>query len=74
MTYFTPKTLRFLKDLAANNRRDWFEAHRTAYERDVREPALRLITAMETAIREVHPQWHLAQRHTDVHPHRHRLR
>lgn len=55
MTYFTPKTLRFLKDLAANNRRDWFEAHRTAYERDVREPALRLITAMESAIREVHP-------------------
>lgn len=55
MTYFTPKTLRFLADLAANNRRDWFEAHRPAYERDVRTPALRLITAMETLIREVHP-------------------
>lgn len=55
MTYFTPKTLRFLADLAANNRRDWFEAHRAAYERDVRTPALRLITAMETLIREVHP-------------------
>lgn len=41
--------------MAANNRRDWFEAHRAAYERDVRTPALRLITAMETLIREVHP-------------------
>lgn len=55
MHHFTPKTLRFLNDLAANNRRDWFEAHRGAYEQDIREPALRLITAMEARIREVHP-------------------
>ena len=42
--YFTPATFRFLSDLAANNRREWFESNRARYESDVKEPALRFIT------------------------------
>ena len=41
--YFTAKTFRFLKDLAANNSREWFNANRHRYEAEVREPSLRLI-------------------------------
>ena len=31
-TYFTDKTFRFLRALARNNERPWFEAHRADYE------------------------------------------
>jgi uncharacterized protein (TIGR02453 family) len=41
--YFTPATFGFLTELAANNSRDWFDAHKPRYEADVKEPALRLI-------------------------------
>ena len=41
--YFTAKTFRFLKDLAANNSREWFHANKARYEAEVREPSLRLI-------------------------------
>jgi uncharacterized protein (TIGR02453 family) len=36
--HFPPETRAFLAGLAANNRKDWFEAHRAAYERDWRAP------------------------------------
>ena len=42
-TYFTPATLEFLAELAANNNREWFGAHKSRYERDLKQPALRFI-------------------------------
>lgn len=42
--HFTPALFGFLKDLAANNNRDWFWANKDRYERDVRQPALEFIT------------------------------
>ncbi len=41
--YFSRRTFAFLRDLEENNDRAWFASHRDRYERDVREPALRLI-------------------------------
>lgn len=41
--YFTNDTMAFLRKLAKNNRRDWFEQHRLDYEETVRTPALRFI-------------------------------
>jgi uncharacterized protein (TIGR02453 family) len=43
---FTPETFRFLAELAANNRRDWFAEHRARYEAVVRAPALAYVEAM----------------------------
>jgi uncharacterized protein (TIGR02453 family) len=43
-SYFTPATFTFLKDLAKNNRRDWFEKNKSRYEEEVKQPALRFIT------------------------------
>jgi uncharacterized protein (TIGR02453 family) len=40
---FTPESLRFLRQLAAHNDKQWFEAHRDEYERAVREPMLELV-------------------------------
>ena len=42
--YFTPATFGFLTELAANNNREWFLAHKSRYESDVKDPALRFIT------------------------------
>ncbi len=44
-TYFSPATFNFLRQLARNNKREWFEANRQRYESDVRQPALRFIEA-----------------------------
>ncbi|MEW6514797.1 MAG: TIGR02453 family protein [Pseudomonadota bacterium] len=43
---FTKPTFAFLDELAAHNRRDWFEANKARYEALVREPALKFIAAM----------------------------
>lgn len=42
--HFSRATFTFLKDLADNNDRDWFQANKTRYEDVVRDPALRFIT------------------------------
>jgi len=44
--YFTKQTFTFLSTLAANNNREWFEAHKQEYEDFVRTPALDFIADM----------------------------
>jgi uncharacterized protein (TIGR02453 family) len=46
-SYFTEETFAFLRDLRANNDRDWFKKNRDRYERDVTEPAARFIMDFE---------------------------
>ena len=45
--YFTPRTFRFLRALARNNSRDWFQAHRDDYEAQLRDPFQRLIADLQ---------------------------
>ena len=42
--HFTPDLFAFLRDLAANNDRTWFNANKARYEESVRQPALDFIT------------------------------
>ena len=42
-TCFSEAALRFLRGLKRNNRREWFEARREVYERELKEPMLALI-------------------------------
>jgi uncharacterized protein (TIGR02453 family) len=42
-TLFTPETLRFLRGLKRNNRREWFEERRSIYEQSLKLPMLALI-------------------------------
>jgi uncharacterized protein (TIGR02453 family) len=53
--YFTPQLFAFLRDLAANNDRDWFLAHKDDYERHVREPALGFISDLVAPLAEISP-------------------
>ncbi|MCB0213391.1 MAG: DUF2461 domain-containing protein [Anaerolineae bacterium] len=42
--YITPELFTFLRDLKANNNREWFEANKKRYEQQVREPLLGFIS------------------------------
>src|SRR6185295_6739804 len=44
---FTPATLRFFKQLATHNNKEWFEAHRDDYETNVREPMRELVEELD---------------------------
>ena len=43
MAYFSDKSFRFLRALARNNNRDWFQQHKAEYEQHLRAPFQRLL-------------------------------
>jgi len=53
--YFTPALFNFLRELSANNNREWFHANRARYEQDVREPVLTFITDVAPRLRKISP-------------------
>lgn len=53
---FTPATLSFLRALARNNNRPWFEAHRDEYEALVKGPMLELIEEMDVRLARFAPE------------------
>jgi len=55
--HFTAATFTFLRQLERHNARDWFKAHQTAYERDVRAPFLALIEALAPALTTISPHF-----------------
>jgi uncharacterized protein (TIGR02453 family) len=54
---FTPATFRFLRELAANNNRPWFQANKARYEDTVRAPFLRLIGEMQAPLANISPHY-----------------
>ncbi|HWO88468.1 MAG TPA: DUF2461 domain-containing protein [Gemmatimonadales bacterium] len=53
---FTTATLRFLRALARNNNRPWFESHREEYETVVKAPMLELIEEMDVRLARFAPE------------------
>jgi uncharacterized protein (TIGR02453 family) len=49
---FGPDAFRFFEDLAANQNRDWFQANKARYEREVRAPLGALVADLSTALAE----------------------
>jgi uncharacterized protein (TIGR02453 family) len=54
---FNVATFTFLAALAANNKREWFEAHRHDYEVVVRAPALAFIAALADELAMISPHF-----------------
>ena len=52
---FPQTTLPFLRRLAQNNNRNWFNEHKGEYESSIREPALALVEAMEQRLPQFAP-------------------
>lgn len=51
--YFSDRSFRFLRALARNNDRTWFQDHKADYEAHVRKPFLALLTDLQAPLREV---------------------
>lgn len=60
--YFTRDTFRFLKELARNNRRDWFDGNRARYDEQVRDPALRFIQDFAPHLAKLSPHFQAGPR------------
>jgi uncharacterized protein (TIGR02453 family) len=54
---FTNQSLRFLRDLKRNNRREWFNAHRDDYEAHVRQPMTLIVSRLADDLREFGPEF-----------------
>lgn len=54
---FTSGLVKFLRDLRANNDRDWFENNRARYESLMLEPALEFIEAFAPHLRRISPNF-----------------
>jgi uncharacterized protein (TIGR02453 family) len=54
---FRPALFTFLRDLAANNDRDWFQANQQRYEEQVREPALQFIADFGPHLKAISPHF-----------------
>lgn len=53
---FRPAAFRFLRDLARNNEKAWFEANRDVYDREVREPMRLLVEALDARLGSIAPE------------------
>ncbi|MBI1761261.1 MAG: TIGR02453 family protein [Acidobacteria bacterium] len=54
---FTPALFDFLRELKANNNREWFEANKPRYLADVREPFLAFIAALRPRLQNLSPHY-----------------
>jgi uncharacterized protein (TIGR02453 family) len=56
-TGFRPAAFTFLRGLAKNNNKPWFEAHREAYETELRAPMLALVDELDAILGNVAPEF-----------------
>jgi uncharacterized protein (TIGR02453 family) len=53
--FFREAGLKFLRNLRRNNRREWFEAHKPDFERELKQPMLALIATVNGAMEDFAP-------------------
>jgi len=54
---FPKDSIKFFKDLAKNNNRDWFAENKSRYENAVLNPALELVTEMAAPLKKISPHF-----------------
>lgn len=55
--HFAPAAFAFLRELAANNNREWFRANKSRYESEVRDPALRFVSDFAPRLKQISPRF-----------------
>jgi uncharacterized protein (TIGR02453 family) len=53
---FPREGVKFLRDLSRNNNREWFNKHKTVYEKSLVTPAKNFVTAMGDRLKEISPK------------------
>jgi uncharacterized protein (TIGR02453 family) len=56
-THFSPEALKFLRGLARNNNRDWFDVRKPIYERELKAPLLALIEEINGELVDFAPEY-----------------
>ena len=59
MSYFTKEFVSFFKELAKNNNKEWFQAHKKEYEEYVKKPFYTFIQDLINAMKEGDPEMEL---------------
>lgn len=54
---FPKDSIKFFKDLAKNNEREWFQENKSRYEASVLNPALALVTDMAAPLKKITPHF-----------------
>lgn len=62
--YFSDKTFKFLRALARNNSREWFNEHRGEYEQHLKEPFQRLVADLAPDLLAISPHYRADPRGT----------
>lgn len=57
MSYFSPDTFKFFRDLARHNERAWFHENKARYEASVRDPFLHLIADLAAPLATISPHF-----------------
>jgi len=57
MSSFTERSFKFLRGLARNNNREWFQAHKADYDAHVRGPFLKLLTDLQPDLAKISTQY-----------------
>jgi uncharacterized protein (TIGR02453 family) len=60
--WFGPRALAFLRGLRRNNRREWFEAHRADYQRDILEPLRAVAAELDVRFARLAPEFEAGKR------------
>ena len=55
LSHFTPALFEFLAELAANNRREWFQINKVRYQRDVQDPLVQFVADFGGMLRGISP-------------------
>jgi uncharacterized protein (TIGR02453 family) len=55
-THFSPDALKFLRGLARNNDREWFDPRKAIFEREIKEPMLALIGEINDSLIDFAPE------------------
>ncbi len=55
--YFSPALFTFLRELKANNDREWFNANKNRYEEVIREPALEFVAEFAPHLERISPHF-----------------
>ena len=55
--HFTPDFFKFLRQLKRHNNREWFQANKHRYERDVRDPFLKFIEDFQPLLHKISPHF-----------------
>lgn len=58
-TGFKPETIQFFKDIEQNNYKEWFEANKEVFIRDVQTPFKELVTMLTPTMYNIDPQFEL---------------